>query len=665
MAELEGQGIKVYVIPGNHDIANPQAKSYLGSEVASVENVSAEEFKTIYGAYGYDEAVMNDGLSYMVYPEDGLAIICINSTKDNANTTRYSEGGITEETMAWIEKAAQKARLDGRYVIGMMHHQVMAHFKGQASFAPTYIANGTDGYPELSDIQERLVKAGIRTMLTGHFHTQSISKTTTVAGDLYDISTGALCQFPSPIRSGWISSEGLMTLTNQQITTYHETEKERTKISTAALITQMGYSYFLSALVDPMTDILNCFMAGDETNENPGHKISVLYYAGYDAGMGLTDLGKLNTVSESIMYNYSDEQTNVEADNENSFQLSHQYKINVTVGGETFTATVEDSQTGKDFLAKLPLTLSMTELNGNEKYCYGVPLTQNDSYCDAIDAGDLMLYSGNCVVLFYGSAGGYNYTRIGKLDSTDGLAAAVGSGNVSVTFSTDGLSLTDGTSYNATVDVDYDNIFYTRTFNNNNWQALYVPFAMDYADWSENLEVAQLKEIKEINGNDVLVVEKLEEGCTTTANTPYLIKAKTTGTYTMTVDDATAKAAASNSMVMGDYTFTGTYDGCSTMCSDNHWALASGELRPAASDATTLKAMRWYMDVSKAANANARLMIAFDDAVTGIQTVQSSSEKSRMARNGVYSVDGRYLGTSVDGLASGLYIVNGKTCVIK
>ena len=564
LAELETQGIKVYVIPGNHDIANPQAKSYLSSEVASVETVTAEEFKTIYGAYGYDEAVMKDGLSYMVYPEDGLAIICINSTKDNVNTTRWSEGGITEETMTWIEKAAQKARLDGRYVIGMMHHQVMAHFKGQASFAPTYIANGTEGYPELSGIQERLVKAGIRTMFTGHFHTQSISKKTTAAGDLYDISTGALCQYPSPIRSGWISSEGLVTLTNQQISTYHETEKERTKISTAALITQMGYSYFLSDLVDPMTDILNCFMAGDETNEDPGHKISVLYYAGYDAGMGLTDLGKLNTVSESIMYNYSDEQTNVEADNENSIL---------------------------------------------------------------------------CV---------------------------------------NGLLLTDGTAYTATADANYDKILYTRTFNNTNWQALYVPFAMDYADWSENFEVAQLKEIRNVEGNDVLIVEALEDGSSLVANTPYLIRAKATGTYTLSVDDATAKAASSESKVLGDYTFTGTYDGCSTMYSDGHWALASGELRPAASDGTTLKPMRWYMDVSQAALASVRLAIEFDDAVTGVGSVwngsfsadamkaaEPSAEQLGTVRSGVYSVDGRYLGTTVDGLASGLYIVNGKACVIK
>lgn len=34
----------------------------------------------------------------------------------------------------------------------------------------------------------------------------------------------------------------------------------------------------------------------------------------------------------------------------------------------------------------------------------------------------------------YGPAGGYSYTRFGTLQSTDGLAAAVGKGAVSVKF---------------------------------------------------------------------------------------------------------------------------------------------------------------------------------------------------------------------------------------
>ena len=108
--------------------------------------------------------------------------------------------------------------------------------------------------------------------------------------------------------------------------------------------------------------------------------------------------------------------------------------IRILVGDKVFKADIEASETGKAFLEKLPLTLDMSELNGNEKYCYGVSLPRSDKYFGTIAAGDLMLYSGNCIVLFYGPAGGYSYTRIGRLASVDGLAAALGRGSVKVTF---------------------------------------------------------------------------------------------------------------------------------------------------------------------------------------------------------------------------------------
>ena len=109
-------------------------------------------------------------------------------------------------------------------------------------------------------------------------------------------------------------------------------------------------------------------------------------------------------------------------------------KVTITAAGKAFTATIEGSETGKAFIQRLPMTLEMSELNGNEKYCYGVALPHNDSRYDRIEAGDIMLYSGDCVVLFYGPAGGYSYTRIGKIEDITGLADALGRGSVSVKF---------------------------------------------------------------------------------------------------------------------------------------------------------------------------------------------------------------------------------------
>lgn len=125
-------------------------------------------------------------------------------------------------------------------------------------------------------------------------------------------------------------------------------------------------------------------------------------------------------------------QTNQQNDNDDNKTGSMTIKI--TAGSKVFKADIEDSETGKAFLAKLPLTLEMSELNGNEKYCYGVELPRADKHYDSIAAGDLMLYSGNCIVLFYGSAGGYSYTRIGHITDTNGLSSALGKSSVKVVF---------------------------------------------------------------------------------------------------------------------------------------------------------------------------------------------------------------------------------------
>jgi len=65
--------------------------------------------------------------------------------------------------------------------------------------------------------------------------------------------------------------------------------------------------------------------------------------------------------------------------------------IVVSVGESRFAAKVANTETGRAFLEKLPLTISMAELNGNEKYAYGVSLPTSAQHYNTIEAGDLML----------------------------------------------------------------------------------------------------------------------------------------------------------------------------------------------------------------------------------------------------------------------------------
>lgn len=115
--------------------------------------------------------------------------------------------------------------------------------------------------------------------------------------------------------------------------------------------------------------------------------------------------------------------------------------IKIKVGATTFTATLLDNPTVTAFRARLPMTVSMSELNGNEKlYNFPTspnagPLPTNASNPRTITTGDLMLYGSTTLVLFYKSfPTSYSYTRLGQIDNPAGLEAALGSGSVTVSF---------------------------------------------------------------------------------------------------------------------------------------------------------------------------------------------------------------------------------------
>lgn len=122
-------------------------------------------------------------------------------------------------------------------------------------------------------------------------------------------------------------------------------------------------------------------------------------------------------------------------DNDNS-ETPDAMTLNMKIGNSTFTVTLADNATAQAFADLLPLRLNMSELNGNEKYIYlAQSLPSQPTSPGTIQTGDLMLYGSTCIVLFYESfSTSYRYTRIGRVDNPAGLAAAVGSGSVTVSF---------------------------------------------------------------------------------------------------------------------------------------------------------------------------------------------------------------------------------------
>ena len=110
--------------------------------------------------------------------------------------------------------------------------------------------------------------------------------------------------------------------------------------------------------------------------------------------------------------------------------------MKLTIGPRTFVAAFSNTAAAAAFRKLLPMTLNMSELNGNEKL-YDLPtaLPTNASNPGTITSGDIMLYGEKTLVVFYKSfPTSYRYTRIARIADVSGLAEAVGTGNVTISF---------------------------------------------------------------------------------------------------------------------------------------------------------------------------------------------------------------------------------------
>ena len=115
-------------------------------------------------------------------------------------------------------------------------------------------------------------------------------------------------------------------------------------------------------------------------------------------------------------------------------------KMKIEVNGSTFTATLADNAAADalvDWVEEGPVTLELSDYAGFEKVGpLGRSLPASDSQTTT-HAGDIVLYQGDQIVLFYGS-NSWSYTRLGRIDDLTGWEDALGSGDVTVTLSLEG-----------------------------------------------------------------------------------------------------------------------------------------------------------------------------------------------------------------------------------
>jgi 3',5'-cyclic AMP phosphodiesterase CpdA len=216
LQRLKDAGAKVFVCPGNHDVNNPHALSFNGAATAPVATVQAADFASIYGAFGYNDAIARDpaSLAYVAEPVPGLWILAMDACHYELNTggAPYTAGYFDAARLAWITSQLAAARDQGKFVIGMVHHGSMEHYAGQKTLFSEYVL---DNY---QDIDQLFASYGMKVVFTGHYHAQDVAGTTLPAGSLFDIETGSTVTYPCPYRIMNLDSGGVLTVNSYRIT---------------------------------------------------------------------------------------------------------------------------------------------------------------------------------------------------------------------------------------------------------------------------------------------------------------------------------------------------------------------------------------------------------------------------------------------------------------
>ena len=141
--------------------------------------------------------------------------------------------------------------------------------------------------------------------------------------------------------------------------------------------------------------------------------------------------------AESAKETERNETDMAETDIQNNTEENKVANMNVQVGDVVFSATLEENEAVSalvEMMREGPVVIQMSDYSGFEKVGpLGASLPVNNSQTTT-RAGDIVLYNGNQIVIFYGS-NSWSYTRLGHIDDLTGWEDALGSGDVTVAFS--------------------------------------------------------------------------------------------------------------------------------------------------------------------------------------------------------------------------------------
>lgn len=270
----------------------------------------------------------------------------------------------------------------------------------------------------------------------------------------------------------------------------------------------------------------------------------------------------------------------------------------------------------------------------------------------------------------------------------------VGTG-VMITYNDQGTKIQDGNAF--TIDDVKDNYLNkivvnkaaenaTITLNKAfsiKWSAFCVPFTFTLTD--ELLKQFSFAEIwdtaldPETSATTIEYIV-MKAGETLTAGMPYLVKANADATSTMQITAATLSPTADMtshecSTIKQRFTFYGTT--VNTVLLENkayYFDADQQSLRATTNAETFVGPLSFYLTIqdkqtgdyvypSSSANAPKAVKVLIVGDTTGIADIETTTSADE--QGGIYTLQGVFVGASTQGLARGLYIINGKKTIIK
>lgn len=247
-------------------------------------------------------------------------------------------------------------------------------------------------------------------------------------------------------------------------------------------------------------------------------------------------------------------------------------------------------------------------------------------------------------------------------------------------FAVASYTLEDATAYNNQAEFTVTSLAYKRTFYDDKWMAVYVPFAIDCSQLNADYEMATINNFHEYEQEDgtykvVLEVKRVTKGGTIPALTPCLMRMKTAPAEevekTLTFENAAFSAAANKSIdcssVTRYYKFSGTLDGKTGLTPATDFVLDAGKLKNT-SENTVLPAQRWYLSATDRPSTpvepaamlrSISINVIGDGEATGIEDIHVNTESGADASGstGIYDLQGRKINSEP---TKGMYIKNGK-----